>query len=79
MLSQEETERILKEGTSGVLALAGDEGYPYAVPISYVYDGEKIYFHCAKQGHKLDAIARNPKASFCVVEKDQVVPEAYTT
>ena len=79
MLSQEETERILKEGTSGVLALAWDEGYPYAVPISYVYDGEKIYFHCAKQGHKLDAIARNPKASFCVVEKDQVVPEAYTT
>ena len=47
--------------------------------MSYVYDGEKLYFHCAKSGHKLDAIAGNPKASFCVVDRDQVVPEEYTT
>ena len=66
-------------GTSGVLALMGDGGYPYAVPMSYVYDGEKLYFHCAKSGHKLDAIAGNPKASFCIVDRDQVVPEEYTT
>ena len=79
MLSQERTEDILRRGTSGVLALEGDNGYPYAVPISFIYDGEKIYFHCAKKGHKLDAIARNPKASFCVVEQDQIVPEKYTT
>ena len=38
-----------------------------------------VYFHCAKSGHKLDAIRRNPKASFCVVDQDQVVPEEYTT
>lgn len=42
-LSRVETESILKNGTSGVLALSGDEGYPYAVPLSYVYsEGEAI-------------------------------------
>lgn len=70
---------VLNRGTSGVLALAGDDDYPYAVPISYIYDGEKLYFHCAKGGHKLDAIRRNPKASFCVIDQDQIVPEEYTT
>ena len=74
-LSQEECTAVLNCVTSGVLALAGDNDYPYAVPISYVYDGEKLYFHCAKSGHKLDAICRNPKASFCVIDKDEIVPE----
>ena len=78
-LSPEECGEILCHGTSGVLALAGDDGYPYAVPLSYVYAGGKLYFHCAKAGHKLDAIARNPKGSFCVIHQDQVVPETYTT
>lgn len=79
LLSQEETAAVLTRGTSGVLALSGDNGYPYAVPISYVYDGEKLYFHCAKSGHKLDAIRREEKASFCVIDQDQIVPEEYTT
>lgn len=79
LLSPEETAAVLRRGTSGVLALSGDGGYPYAVPISYVYDGEKIYFHCAKSGHKLDAIRRSDKASFCVIDQDQIVPEEYTT
>ena len=78
-LSNEACSEILHRGTSGVLALAGDEGYPYAVPISYVYDGEKLYFHSAKAGHKLDAILREPKASFCVIDQDQIVLEEYTT
>lgn len=70
---------VLERGTSGVLALYGDEDYPYAVPLSYVYRNGKLYFHCAKSGHKLDAIRRNCKASFCVVDQDLVVPETYTT
>ena len=78
-LSREDCADILKRGTSGVLALAGDQDYPYAVPISYVYDGEKLYFHCAKSGHKLDAINRNAKASFCVIDQDEIVPEEYTS
>ena len=78
-LPAEDCHDILNRGTSGVLALSGDNGYPYAVPLSYVYDGEKLYFHCGKAGHKLDAIGRCPKASFCVVDQDQVEPLAYTT
>lgn len=79
VLSQKEVEDILHKGTSGVLALLGDNAYPYAVPISYVYDGGKIYFHSAKRGHKIDAIQRIAKASFCVIDEDLVVPEEYTT
>ena len=78
-LSQEESAEILRKGTSGVLSLSGDDGYPYGVPISYVYDGEKLYFHCARAGHKLDAIRCNGRASFCVIAQDQVIPETYTT
>ena len=78
-LSLEESAAVLTRGTSGVLALSGDNGYPYAVPISYVYDGARIYFHCAKAGYKLDAIKRDNKASFCVIDKDEVIPEEYTT
>ena len=78
-LPPEEAAEVLYRGTSGVLALSGDDGYPYAVPVSYVYDGEKLWFHGAKSGHKLDSIARCSKASFCVIDQDHVVPEEYTT
>lgn len=78
-LSQEAMDAILLGGTSGVLALQGADGYPYAVPLSYVYTGGKFYFHCAKAGHKIDAVRHNPKASFCVIGQDQVVPEEYTS
>ncbi|EGK62092.1 5-nitroimidazole resistance protein NimA [Centipeda periodontii DSM 2778] len=78
-LSQEESEAVLLRGTAGVLALMGDKAFPYAVPISYVYDGEHIYFHSATEGHKIDAIQRNPNASFAVIDRDEVIPEKYTT
>lgn len=70
---------ILEKGSSGVLAVLGDGGYPYTVPLSYVYHDGKLYFHCAKSGHKLDALQRHSKASFCVIDQDMVVPEEYTT
>lgn len=79
LLPQEEAEAILRQGTSGVLSLLGDGGYPYGVPLSYVYHNGKLYFHCAKAGHKLDAIRREGKCSFCVIDQDQVVAEKYTT
>jgi Predicted flavin-nucleotide-binding protein len=79
LLSHEENVEILKVGTSGVLALSGDGGYPYAVPLSYVYEDAKIYFHCANAGHKIDAIAQSDKASFCVISQDNVVSQEYTT
>ena len=78
-LNKTECEEILYKGSSGVLAVSGDNGYPYAVPLSYIYCGGKIYFHCAKSGHKLDAILRNPKASFCIIDRDEVAPDEYTS
>lgn len=79
LLSDRENIEILERGTSGVLALSGDDEYPYAVPISYVYDHSRIYFHSAKSGHKIDAIRKCSKASFCVIDRDEIVPEKYTT
>lgn len=70
---------ILKRGKYCVWAVAGDNDYPYAVPINYVYSNGDLYIHCANQGHKLDAIRRNPKCSICVTDKDDVVPEEFTT
>ena len=78
-LSREECERILDRCTSGVLALAGDGGYPYAVPLSYVYAGGAIIFHSAVEGHKVDAIRRDGRCSFCVIEKDEIRPAEFTT
>ncbi len=78
-LSQEESIVILQKATAGTLALLGDDDYPYAVPISYVYYEGKLYFHSALNGHKVDAIRKYDKASFCVIEKDDVQPEKYTT
>ena len=78
-LSDGKCTEILNRATSGVLALNGDDGYPYAVPLSYVYRDGRLYFHCAIEGHKLDAIRRSDKASFCVIDQDEVVPERYTT
>jgi hypothetical protein len=78
-LPEEENIKILKKATAGTLALHGDGGYPYAVPISYVYHEGKLYFHSALAGHKVDAIRSCDKASFCVIEQDDVQPKKYTT
>lgn len=79
LLSKDASIEVLERGTSGVLALLGDDDYPYAVPLSYVYADGKIYFHAAKAGHKIDAIQNSSKASFCVIDQDKIVPEEYTT
>jgi hypothetical protein len=79
LLTDEEAKKILASGTHGVLAVSGDNNYPYAVPLSYVYADGSLYFHSAVQGHKVDALRCNPKASFCVVERDEIRPAEYTT
>ena len=79
VISTEVAEKILYEGDFGVLALSGDDGYNYAVPINYAVEGNKIFFHSAKTGHKLDSIKRNDKVSFCVVDRHEVISEEFTT
>ena len=78
-LSESETISMLQSCTSGVLAVQGDEDYPYAVPMSFAYEDGKLFFHSAKAGHKIDAIERNEKASFCVIDADDVVQSTFTT
>ena len=78
-LPETEAIEVLKNATSGTLALMGDDGYPYAVPMSHFYCDGKIYFHSAPDGHKIDAIRNCDKASFCVISRDEVVPEKFTT
>ena len=78
-IPEEECIKILENGESGVLGVIGDDGYPYTVPLNYIYTDGKIYFHTAKSGHKNDAIANNEKVSFCVVEKSVIKPEEFTS
>ena len=70
-VSSEECIEILKKEPRGVLSVLGDNDYPYGLPINHYYNEEdgKLYFHSGKKGHKIDAITRHPKASFCVYDE----------
>lgn len=70
-LSLAKCKEILKREVRGVLAVNGDDGYPYSLPINFYFDeqNDKIFFHSGKAGHKLDAIKRDDKVSFCVYDK----------
>lgn len=78
-LSNEESVNILLNGKTGILGVIGEMGYPYTVPLNYAYSNKKIYFHTAKEGHKIDAIKQCDKVSFCVIDKDDVVSEKLTS
>lgn len=69
-LSREDCIGLLKTELRGVLSVLGDEGYPYGVPLNHYYreaDG-KLYFHGGLQGHRVEALARCDKVSFCVLD-----------
>ena len=81
LLPEEMNYEILEKGTHGVLALIGDDDYPYAVPLNYYYDKEsnKIYFHGASAGARYDSMLKGGKCSFCVVDLDENDEEHYST
>lgn len=70
-LSMEECVQVLKGETRGVLSVLGDEDYPYGMPMNHWYDEESgdIWFHCGKVGHRVDALRRHDKVSFCVYDQ----------
>ena len=70
-ISEEECIRVLKEQKRGVLSMIGDDGYPYGVPINHWYCEEdgKLYFHGGMKGHRIDAVERCDKVSFCVYDE----------
>lgn len=59
----------MKEQPRGVLSMIGDDGYPYGIPLDHWYSGNKLYFHGAKVGHKMDAITAFDKVSYCVMDE----------
>lgn len=79
MLTNEEVENILKTSPNGTLALYGENGYPYSVPVNFVYSDGKIYFHGAAEGYKLDCMKKDPHVSFSVIAKDDIAKENFTT
>ena len=75
----EEAVGLLKRAEYGILATTDEISQPYAVPLSYAYTENRIYFHCATEGHKLDNIKANDKVSFAVVGATQVLPDKFST
>lgn len=78
ILEQGAIPEILDIAEEGVLATVGEDGYPYAVPLNYVYHEGCIYFHCALTGHKLDNIVFNPRVSFCVYTDTELLPSKFS-
>lgn len=70
---------LLETGEYGFLSMVGTDGFGYGIPISFVKEGESLYFHCAPEGYKLECFRENPKVSFCVVGKTRVIPNQFTT
>lgn len=79
IISQMRIDKVLKEGTYGVLSTIGKDGYPYGVPLNYAYEDGCIYFHCAKEvGHKYENMKYCDKVSFTVVGKSEVLSQSFS-
>lgn len=80
LLTKERTVEVLEQGEYGVLSLIGDEGFPYGVPVNFVYFNDSIYMHCSTSGgYKRDAIEKNEKVSFTTVSSTEVIPSKFGT
>lgn len=78
-LDATEVNEIMNRCANGVLSINGDNGYPYGVPVSYAYADGRIYFHCAREGYKVDLLKKDPHVSFTVVAQDDIIPEDFNT
>ena len=75
-INQADVKELLKNSRRGILAMNGDNGYPYAIPVNYFYDEaeEKIFFHGAKSGYKVDCLKSSNKVCFTVIG-DEIIRE----
>ena len=71
--------KILSEGEYGVLSTVDESGQPYGVPLNYVYLDGSIYFHAAREGHKIANITCSSQVSFCVVGKTRIIADQFTS
>jgi len=70
-ITNEECIEILQNEKRGVLSVLGDDDYPYGMPMNHWYDAEdgNVYFHCGNIGHRLEALRKHDKVSFCVFDE----------
>lgn len=78
-MSMDESLEMLKNNNEGFLSTLCENGYPYAVPLNYAYFNDCVYFHCARDGQKIDNINSCDKVSFCVTSDIEVMPEEFST
>lgn len=79
LIPEAEAFTILKEGEYGILSTVSPNNEPYGVPLNYCLIADCIFFHCALEGSKIDNITNNPKVSFCVVGKTEILPDKFST
>lgn len=79
LITNTEALSILENGEYGILSTVSSNNEPYGVPVNYCLIGEYIYFHCALEGRKIDNINSNPKVSFCVIGKTELLPDKFGT
>lgn len=78
-INQAEAKELLKNSRRGILAMNGDDGYPYAIPVNYFYDETegKIFFHGAKAGYKVDCLKSSDKVCFTVIGSEMIRAEEW--
>ena len=72
---KKEIENMLNTIEYGVMALP--DKIPYAVPISFCYKGNEIYFHGAPSGRKYEILKNNPKISFSASKVYSYIPSTF--
>ena len=78
-LSPEELAEVMAKAEYGELSTVDENGMPYGVPVNFVYEGNKIWFHSATEGHKVQNMAKNAKVSFCVITDVGLLPSEFNT
>lgn len=78
-MTEEDTKKLLKEAEYGVLSTICKESIPYGIPMSFVYDDDCIYLHCALEGQKLDNIENNNQVCFTAISSTEIIPQAFST
>lgn len=77
-MTSAKAEELFAAGNHGILSVNGDDGYPYAVPVNYVYEDGKIYIHSAKYGYKIEAIKKDNRVCFTTILNSQIVQTKVT-
>ncbi len=78
-ISEQEAQSILQNAEYGVLSTASKDGQPYGIPLSFCLLDGHLYFHCAVEGRKITHMEENPRVSFCVIGRTEVMPAKFGT